>query len=797
MSIPTFKNLDRLKEVIEEDLNENTISSSRYPVRFIFLNSHNELKDIIDLVTDNSAHLVELSSILHSPTTWFSEDEIIEELKSIKETSVIVPFSEFIRFSRNDRFIKVLNALAEIEDEQVINEDNKVKYKGKKLYIPLVGLWERFEDLFLNKFYRESEWAPIWRLDTPVHQIKIYQVGFDFDDKIKSNNLKLIRNSKEWFELWKTEGIKEIISLVKPVKVYFKNSVPDQTFTQELLDTPKDYLSNIFDMDIDVKFYPQDEKFWIDLLINVSNLNKKNLTLKNIFVEKFNINDINSLNVLDYLNYYLKSPDNSFDRWLVKNTFLDSNKYQNSYLFECFSSLQKLTNRDMVREIFLNIFSLHDSKYLEERRKLLKRLNSLELTFPEDEFGSLFDSLDTTFSDKLSYLTNTTNIEKGKTLDFLQKNGIDNSFSKLKVIFPELYYYLNWNFNLNNQVPSWIKDYFKEYNYSKVYNEKSEHLNELLSEVNSLNNFYDWYYSLSELNLEINEDDYIVWIDALGAEWLPLLTYYLNEFGNINNKKVQAKYIKSVNLPSATPFNKLNNDKKISSLDRYIHDNHYSYPNSLLNELELIKDIAKEISKINVERIVIVSDHGFSFLCSSKFGNYKKYDFKNSMHKGRYAEAGNNNDSENTNDYIFHETESADHNEEKYIVALNHISLYKTPSYEVHGGATPEEVLVPYIVLENIEESIDYIIKPLISEINVSMDTKLPIKISPEPEDLPIAICNNNSLKITKENNEYFVYLNSSLNVGDKVIIKIGDDDKEIDVKIIKGGMESNDDDWF
>ena len=63
---------------------------------------------------------------------------------------------------------------------------------------------------------------------------------------------------------------------------------------------------------------------------------------------------------------------------------------------------------------------------------------------------------------------------------------------------------------------------------------------------------------------------------------------------------------------------------------------------------------------------------------------------------------------------------------------------------------------------------------------------------------MPVAICNGEKLEITKSGSNYIIHLNSSFDKGlHTFIIKIDDIEKEIDVMIQKGGMSTNDDDWF
>lgn len=786
MAIHNFSEIDDLKKAIENDLVDFNISAARFPIRFIFLNSHEELKEIVDLLIDD-AKKIELSSFLLSENSWFSVDQILNEIEKINENSVIVPLSEYIRFLEDENFQMILKDLALIEN------------KNFKLYIPLVGLWERFDDLFWKKFDRKEHWAPVWKLNTPNKQIKIYQVNFDFNDKIKTNDIKLVSTTKQWFELWKTDNIDEVISLLKSLSIYFPNSLPDFTFVQEIIDTPKDYLSKIFEMNIDIEYNEEEKEYWDKLLIDVSNLNKKNISLRDIFTEKFFISDISVLNCEDFLNYYLNNINNRYNQWLIKNIFIESRKYKNTYLAHCFKSMKKISNNNLARKIFLEIFKLdYNEDFLTERRNLLSYLNKFDLSFAENELPNEFKNIEQyNYKQQLNYLTSSTLTEKSKIIEIVQKNGLTNIMGDLKVIFPDLYHYLDWNLTLSGDIQPWIFDYFKEYNSSKVLNFKSEKLNSILSEKNSPDNFYEWYF---DTNKSFNDsNNYVIWIDALGAEWLPLLTYYLNVYGKNNNKHVTFKSINSVNLPSATEFNKVDADKKIGNLDEYIHKNHYNYPQSLLDEMEYIKEIAKSVVKIDSPKVSIVSDHGFSFLCTKEFGGYKKYTFESSKHEGRYMLW--ENDDVSNDDYMSTKSGSLVHENEKYIVPLKHISLFNTPSHEVHGGATPEEVLVPYIVLENNENAIvDYEIDSSSSEINVSMESRLPITISPEPTSLPLAICNNESLPVLKEENHFVIKFNSQMSKGThKIIIKIDDEEVgELEITVNKGGMaEENYDDLF
>ena len=787
MEIKELETINDLKQEINNDLDRISISSARFPVRFIFLNSHEELNEIVDLLTDG-AKLVEINSFLYSDNSWFSVDQIVREIKKINETSVIVPVSEYIRFLNKDAFYNILTGLAEIENTNL------------KLYIPLVALWERFENEFLDKFSRRNNWAPIWKLTTDSTQINIYQINFDFNENINTNDLKLVSNTKEWFDLWKFSDINNIISLPKPLSIHFKNSLPDLTFTQEIINNQKEYLSKILGMDVNIEYNIEEKEYWDELLIDISNRDK-NISFSDYFAEKLNIHNISNLSEINFLNYFFKNIKNSYYQWLIKNFYLQSKQFNNSYLAHCFRQTNKLSNNILSRKIFLEIFNLdYSESFLVERRLLLDSVNKFELSLSEQAFEEEFNRIaDLDYKKQLNYLTPNTNAEKYKILEIIRNHGVESVIADLKKVFPDLYHYFNWNITFNKDIPNWILDYFMEYNKSKVLNLKSTKLTQILSEKNHPDKFYNWYYDMDKISNVDTKDNFIVWIDGLGAEWLPLLSYYLNYYGENNNKKVKFKTINSVYLPTATKFNKVTCNLKFNDLDKFIHDNHYNYPDSLLIEFDHIKNLARQISKMDYPKISIMSDHGFSFLCTKHFGNIKKYDFKNSEHEGRYFLVGDDVCVDNE-DYMVTETDSPDFENQKYVVALNHVSLNNVPSREVHGGVTPEELLVPYIIFEDSDSEIIYEVSSSVSDINISKEYLVPITIDPIPNSIPLAIYNNKKLQVIKEDNKFFIKLNSDMNRGkQKIIIKIDDEEvEELEITINKGGMsEESYDDFF
>lgn len=149
-------------------------------------------------------------------------------------------------------------------------------------------------------------------------------------------------------------------------------------------------------------------------------------------------------------------------------------------------------------------------------------------------------------------------------------------------------------------------------------------------------------------------------------------------------------------IPSNTHLNSFDVDNhfvfKLSELDGLAHEGHYQKYTTFIAELETVKAAICKIldeNKVGKHTIAIVSDHGLSAM--SRKCDSLKID-SNTKHEGRYVALADDCMMVSDIDFVVHENER-DH--KKYKVALRHQSLGTKPTHEVHGGATPEEVLVP------------------------------------------------------------------------------------------------------
>jgi len=750
MGIQRLGSVAELYDVIEQDKYSDSVAARRFPIRFTFLNSFDELRDTIAFLVKNwDVELKELTELLSDKNGWLTADDILKWIKEMANNAVVVPLSEFLRFQRTEGFYKVLKSLTEIE-----NPNNL------RIYIPLIGLWERFELEFWTSFYRKEEWAPVWRLETAPQKMTIYQIGFGLRHiSIALQSLAVISTTEEWLSVWKRENVRAILSQCRPLSQFCKDFLPDQAFELRNVSNQQELLKKIFEFETAIEYKDHESEFWEKLVEEVVRYNERGLTLKDIFLRHFNLRNLERLTPGEFLALYLRASEH-YERWLIKNVFLGIGRFQPSYLRKCLERLAGLEEEELIEKLWFVIFQLPSEeltdKIFTERKVLLTLVHknlSRSTGFIEGRLDHELKNIKgEPLKRKFQYLTSITRVERKYLLSELKDVDIRKILPNLVAVYPELAFYLDWDLiKPDNEVDNWILEYFWEYNCSKVKHTKSPKIKNLIDAKNkNKSTFSDWYYSLPKP--EMGEDVKYVWIDGLGGEWFPLIVHLLDKYGKAKGRLVRKKMLTRVILPSTTECNRYD-CQKIEILDDHIHKQEtYRYPDDLVEEIELIEQIVKQIMEMSDPRICIVSDHGYSFLCLKDFGNFKRLDLPNAEHEGRcmWIEGSNWKDDEYFMVWSVDEGRCQGRN---VLVALKHVSLNNTPRREVHGGATPEEVLVPYIAIEVDEKKVEYQIEVIDPEVWVA-NPVVRFKVRPQASYIPEAFVKGRSLKVSWDKDE-------------------------------------------
>jgi len=706
---------DQLINLVRKDISPSSISYNRYPVRFILLDSYKDLRDIANSLAEKTEifELTNLDVFRYNLDAWLSINSIVNIIKNLdpKKNFLIPSISEFARFLSNDELFSLLSSFMEIE--------NTNQYYRRRIYIPVIGMSQRFMSIFWERYHRRFEFIPVWKIPGRKEKYVLYFVNVEIENY--PSLFTVIRNSKDFLNLWKNEDLSRKIICLSPILNYYSNkTISDELFDVVRINNPEEYLSEIYKFKVPFSYDWQDGELWKHLIKEVINRRVDNFF--GLVEEYLNIKRLEEENVLSLWFRY----EDKFSRWLIKNYLICKPEYSNAYTKDVLSSINVFDNTDILKNYYLKIFEEKPNQQRsEERRRVIrefyKEKRELNLSFIDESLSEKIENLDP--RDTVKYITGTTPFEKKwivKNIEFI---------SNLEEMYPELSYYTR-EINYPNLKPEqlWIEEYFREYRISRLKNKPSERLLDILNEKNAnQSTFYKWYYSFYKVEDLLKEDFEKIWIDALSLEFLPLIVNLLTKKGFYVDFNVAV-----AKLPTSTEFNKVEGIERISELDDFIHSQSaYRYPENLIEEIEMVTRLIDKISSFK-DRFLIFSDHGFTSFANKDFQERKLPEIRVAEREARYGALKEDINLVSDEDFMIYQPEKSDR-ADKYLIALRHKSFSYLSSAETHGGATPEEVIVPVVYASRIPfGEIFYEIKLFSNEITVRSPI-LKFSVKPKP----------------------------------------------------------------
>lgn len=381
----------------------------------------------------------------------------------------------------------------------------------------------------------------------------------------------------------------------------------------------------------------------------------------------------------------------------------------NTYLCSCFSACDDIGN--LLDVVMLNIFKVWSDKrdWVQEYRELIKVIGII----PDARFFNELEKIPV-YEQRLDFMTGTSREEQiyllrmaGKWMrtDYNQTLASE----KLKATYPELFAYLN---DEDLPIDSEIKHYMSKYKAYKLENTLPEddeiYFNGIQTDI------YDMRYSV--LSDYIDDEVIVLWIDAMGIEWLPILNWSLSNNCDANIIKVA---IGQANLPTETEFNDQWKrmscpHNKLDKLDKLAHKGVVDEPDYYVcvqEQLAFIANIYRKVTELMEEhhRVIITGDHGTSRLAARMFHKRDGMPLpKNATARshGRYCLLSNRSADSIPNTVV----KEVDGNQ--YVIFQNYDHFTQSGFAagaddenaiygEIHGGASPEEMLVPIIVLDS------------------------------------------------------------------------------------------------
>lgn len=710
--IRKFDSFDALTQEILRDKETRDMLAQRYAVRFIMLNNFDTFRNLAKFMAASGVAALDLEDMIDDAGNdgWITKDMLMGRIRSCEAPSFVTPFSEVVRFYSDEDFRGFFNDIMLLED---------TRRPDKRIYIPLIGLQNRFTD-FLNHFARIRESAPIWRFDANPQAVDVF-LAKDKDIVLPKDSDQCRLNSlRDWLRFWKAQAPQNrVVCTSKPIAAKYRYSKPDNIFNFTRISNAYDFMTQFLNLSFPFEYREEDRRYWEQLLERIDKARTDSFSFDGFVRSLFNRMKFEAS---DIVGEWCHERNGSFERWLLKNYVLHTKvKDDSPYFAACMESTDDLSDADrLIETIVKTVFyetpeNRHDA-YGRERLALINGNRRLFEDAVDDEDQEwLYNRAKEIARDRedlshaVALCSGVFDFERKLLMEWQAAHPQDDMLKKaIETCYPEYSAYRQ-NKRPTEFQPAgqqWLADYLEHYKEAKSRDEYTPEIRRTIETHNaSSSSFFDWYFkfrSSHDLLAELDNDtalapDKVYWIDGLGAEFFSYILY-LVERENSDMRVVRSQFCRS-ELPTSTFHNRFDGEKvkKFGELDALGHDaKGYRHFDTLIEELKVIKDIVHEIvgaSKNQKCTVAIVSDHGLSFL--SRLEPSKKYDGK-FEHEGRYIKTDDT--ARPDSDYIVHKNADDGHS---YKIALTHASLSKRPTHQVHGGCTPEEVVVPFFVLSN------------------------------------------------------------------------------------------------
>lgn len=706
----TFPNLEELLANVHADRNiEGNAGSTanRFPVRFVLFDNFRDCCAFVE----NISHLPNIN--IQRMEDWMDEEypdvfiphdklakKILQLIRSTpSEYRIIMPFSEMARFYDNKDKLEFDALISTVKGFDTEKEGFKHK---QRIYIPIIGQEGKMQH------FRDDSQSFIWYYHNADRQMDyrlIMTNGTTFGLKGLESKYNIANTLTEWLGFWRYPELKQnIISVSKSIYSHRDYAKPDNAFQFCICANSYQFLTTGLKLDVDCIPYCEDEDLYWNIL--ASKINIDNFKFEKFFNEQFGI-----YNLADYKTFFEAWFKNKepFMRWLLAKYYV--HKFcGKGYICRVLQHLDGYSDMCFAKALALTIFSLNDSDvFIEERQEGLKQgaKNGMELT--PDVQSYLIEKIKeietkTGILSAIKYVSCLSYAEKALVIEWYRDEKI--SKEDLLNLYPDLYYYLGKT--IASAEDTWVLDYMDKYKEAKI---KNTYTNDVKNYIQTKNKnrveHFKWTnnFSTTKTLLSIRSDiQCYLWIDGLGVDWIPFISqivkeheaegYYLNE-----------TYIATAKIPTRTDINKADIKamsgglfEKTGDLDEISHTCR-AYPKFIIDDLDTVR---KAIHKFLIEhpgvKIAIVSDHGISYLSQLVPGhNLKGY---KSDHYGRIAETTVQSKKSIIPDDKYDIINMSD-NKTICLCALKHESLMaKIPSgMGCHGGCTPEEQLVPVIII--------------------------------------------------------------------------------------------------
>lgn len=681
-----------LKQILQLIDVEKKIGS-RFPVRIIFVEQLQQYKELVHNLTQVCDKVLCLSAFCKADDIFPNFRHLQKYINASQEKQIVVlSTGEYLRLGLK----RELNS-ARAQFPSLWQSQQEAASKTRVI-IPLFACKELFERIVQS--IDERQQGNLWTLDPnpeiqEVFHLQVYSPQFS---KVIIGN-DIIFGLEKWLQEWDKHISSENCAIITSLYNNVENT--SGAFNVRVIDNPFRYVANIVLDGHKLKKDWGSEEQWAAIIPDIA-INDK---LSKAIEGRLNVQKFEPVSILAKWNIM-----DEVQRWLVW-LWYRLNETDDYYGYVISNSATYEDIEKAVCNAILDVVSQRP-EWIEQR---VQAMEALKIDVIDESFWDKLDSLPLPET-KLKILTYRTHDERTyaiRTISRWLRRGaaIEAVIEYIADKYPLLYAYFMADCSA---LPDQLVDYFDWYKMKKIKNEYPS------TEENEIDKVHlDVFDSrFSKLQPYIDKDAFILWVDGMGIEWLPLLLTC------IKNYQPDAKPITDIAcaiLPTETYINAQWNDVglpfiKINKLDILAHKgmlDDKDYFSCIDYQLSIIDEVAKKAVNMldSYNYVIITADHGSSRMAALSFhdtlgiaspmgANVKSY--------GRYCE--------------LHETlaptdmlpcaRPIKNKDCEYLVMTTHEHYMQSGNPaggnddnnavvgEIHGGMTPEEYLIPVVVIK-------------------------------------------------------------------------------------------------
>lgn len=668
--------LDFLAVDLEHPLDDRY---ARFATRLILVDTFEEYNVLLNWLRNHCDKVLNLADFCSGDDVFPMLSGVLATLDVMEKdaTACIVGVSEFMRLVPE----KVKSFFSKLFERETA--------KNRRIYLPLFRGRELLSQLlegYDRVIYKETPDVLVVKVFS--NQLKDIELTVaPFAQRKVQSGVKLLNGVRELFTLWSNQS-----NVQRSTRFWLKTEFAgivkegaSSHYTVQVYKSAWDFLDDKLKLVAEKNLGTEEQWTW--LAENVEEDDDFDRLASRLLNRKKYSSEV--------INHFWKDSvknGNGPKRWLSW-LWAKLSEPQGSYLRMALDMSNDINQFE--ESVALAIFDANELTFdlIKERKKLLLDLGSPNLP---KLFWEKYNKLEKPES-KLAVLTDFTDKEKCEAVrnvgDLLKIKPSDESWIRiLEITYPTLFNYLT-GFLLDDE---FANKYFNFYRKSRIMDCVSEEHAHLLEEWNQEKLWlYDTRHSVLEKVDKQSEE--IIWIDALGLEWLGVIAGSIDT----NEYTVECKIVRA-ELPTVTMRNnewKDENEFVRYDLDENAHDTQYKFPDNFVKALDIIEDkVNKKLREElhNSQVLILTSDHGLSRFAAISNDKAPTPDGYEARRGGRYASLSNTAEKIKTTslerypDVIKTEGE---------LIQVRYRNFIGSPVHggEIHGGASPEEVLVPVI----------------------------------------------------------------------------------------------------